>query len=201
MVLVAGLAGLFVAAAPGAAEATPQAAATALVDCTANFPWVPALTWTPGGTCNGSITLVGAGEDDQGSDFDIQGTYNTFSATFTNLEPCFVNGQPDTFLSFAVGTFTVTGVAVTRPIAGGQTTAAVNGNFHWYRIGLNPVVTLTNVVLSFADGHTATALTLSGGGTATFVLPGTFNANTQLQCGQTGGPLTIEVLLAATLAA
>lgn len=189
-------AALFIGFQP-AAEAAGSG--TAAVSCTAVFPHVP---WTnvanpnPGGTCNGSAGITGSGVDDGLVPFAISGV-GAFASAFSYYEPCPVNGAPAIFLSFANGTFAVAGLTAVH--GANVTTATVTGLFSWNRIGLNPVITLANVVVAFGDGGTS-SLPGVGVGTASFVPPGTFNPNTQLLCGQAGGPLTIPVAIAAEVA-
>ncbi|HEV7887828.1 MAG TPA: hypothetical protein VGO92_09725 [Acidimicrobiales bacterium] len=176
------------------AHASPGAG-TAVVSCTADFPVIPAVAWTNGGTCNGSAAVTASGITDQGGLFVIDGL-GPFAASFQYNEPCLVTGQPAIVLSFAVGTFTATIPAL---IGVTSTWATVFGNFSWSRVGLNPVITLDNVRASFSNGQTMSGFGFNGVGTATFVPPGNFNPSTQLLCGQGGGPLTIPVVIAAGL--
>jgi hypothetical protein len=186
---VLGLAALMGAPAP--AEAVGNG--VAVVQCTARFPHVPAETWTGGGTCGGSATVAGAGVDDFGVPFTINGG-GGFMAWFDYNEPCLVANQPAIVLSFAQGWFEVTDVpAIWNGIFMRVT---ITGLFQWNRIGLNPAITLSQVVVWFPTG-TRSSLPGIGMGTATFIPPGNFNPNTQLLCGQGGGPLDIPVVIAA----
>lgn len=177
----------------GSGSAQAAGTGTAVVTCTASFPHVPALTWTPGGTCPGSATVAAAGLDDGGAPFTLNGTGN-FNAWFEYHEPCLVDGQPAIVLSFARGAFAVNNLPATWN--GIPMPATVTGLFSWNRIGLNPGIALANVVVTFANGARSSSPGI-GMGTATFVPPGTFNPNTQLLCGQPGGPLAIGVAVAA----
>lgn len=171
------------------------------VSCEADFPHVPALVWTDGGTCDGTATVEGAGVDDAGDSFTLGGG-GDFLAEFRYYEPCFVDGQPAIFLSFADGTFTISGLQATRPagLTPWLLSATVTGDFTWSRVGTNPFITVENVVVSLSDGAVSTGPGLRGLGTATLVPPGSFDSSKHLLCGQSGGPLTIRVEIAAALA-
>ena len=179
--------------APPSAEAVGNG--VAVVQCMASFPHVPAETWTRGGTCDGSAAVAGAGYDDYGAPFSLEGD-GDFMAWFDYHEPCLAPGQPAIVLSFADGIFQVTDVPA---VWGGiPMPATITGYFEWNRIGLNPAITLSQVVVWFAIG-TRSSLPGTGIGTATFTPPGNFNSGTQLLCGQGGGPLDIPVVIAANV--
>lgn len=180
--------------APPSAEAVGNG--TAVVRCTANFPhvpWTDPVNWGQGGTCNGTAVVEAVGVDDALVPFAVAGQ-GAFAATFEYHEPCHVPEQPAIFLSFARGTFTGGPVAAVHGT--NVTTASVTGKFTWDRIGLNPAITLSQVVVTFGDGGTS-SLPGIGAGTATFVPPGNFDQTAHLLCSQPGGQLTIPVVIAA----
>jgi hypothetical protein len=136
--------------------AIPQASATVTgaiaFECTASLGAWP--TSGGSGTCSGTGVGIGVGVDSATSPFVLAGP-GAFNASFTYNELCPVAGAPPA-LGNATGSATVSNAPAVHNAA--LTTATLNTNFVWIRVGIIAVITTSGTTVSFANGGGASAL-------------------------------------------
>lgn len=127
--------------------------------CTAELPIFPNSDPTVEGTCgddtdgrDGTVNGSASGLADDDEEYVVTIVNGDIDATFTYDEQC-TAGEP--LQGTANGDVTVTGGEATK--GGVSLDATLTADFSWERTGLTADIVLTNIVIKFSDGETATA--------------------------------------------
>lgn len=155
-------------------------------ECTAELPVFPNTDPTIIGTCDGMATGDASGIADDGLAYTVTGV-GDLHAEFTYNEECTL-GEPLT--GTADGDVWISGLVAVHGTA--QVTADVHAEFTWERTGTTATITLTNSVIEFSNGATASAA-MDGLAEAAFV-------PTSVPDCANPGPITAQVAATAEFA-
>lgn len=147
--------------------------------CEADLPVFPNTNPDVVGTCDGTATGGGSGIADDNEEYAVTGS-GTLHAEFSYDETCTL-GEP--LQGTAEGDVWINGLIAVK--GGVEMQADVHAHFTWVRTGTTADITLTNAIIEFSDGTTATA-EMDGSAQAAF-------APTSVPDCDNPGPITAEV--------